>query len=109
MGLLDDAMASSVGFAMDGDNLGETVTYVPRSGSARTVQASVVRTPPARIQGVPIQVKSAKAEALVLNDASLGVAESEVDTGADKLTVGSVSYAIVDYESNGGIVRLSLR
>lgn len=67
-------------------DFGETVTYVPLSGSERSISAIVDRAPPMPPAGSPVKAGLApKITAEVANDSTNGITSSELNTGGDKL------------------------
>ena len=69
------------------DGLGaSTITYRPRGGGSRSIEAIIEYPGPAAISGLsggsrPIM------DIYVKNDSTTGIASAEVDTGGDKLDV----------------------
>jgi len=67
-------------------SFGETVRYTPDGGVAREIEAAVKREPPGPTPGVP-RGSGPKLMIMVANDATTGIASSEVNTGKDSVTV----------------------
>lgn len=85
MGLLDDVLEDDARFAFtDTDVFGETVTYKPAAGSNRSIKAVVHRNlPPIDDNGViryPVVIE-------VENNSTRGISSTELDSGADKISV----------------------
>ena len=79
-----DAHFAAVGFPMLLDNFGESITYHPRSGGYRTINAIVERDPPAIFDASGNAVMP-KITIRVYNSATSGVSSKEVDIGADQI------------------------
>lgn len=65
---------------------GETITYLPRAGGSREIQAVVNRRPPESIPAAP-RGFAPLLTILVLNNAVSGISSNELDKGGDKVTV----------------------
>jgi len=65
---------------------GESVSYVPAGGDARSIRAVVNRTDAAGL-GVAGEAVSPQITVAVLNDETDGISSDEVDTGGDKITL----------------------
>jgi hypothetical protein len=65
-------------------DFGETVVYVPREGEERTIQAIVERGDAAPVPGAADGL-SPQVRLTVANDATEGIASSELDTGGDRV------------------------
>ena len=114
MGFLDDALAEDAAIFVDLDGFGEEVTYTPRVGDAREINAQVqreVRETDEDYQGslVPSIIVE------VRNSATLGISSDEVNTGGDKITlaerIGGTARAMLITEvlsQDAGIMRLRL-
>lgn len=67
---------------------GESITYHPAVGADRAISALVYRNGPADLESVPTGMSEVM-EIEVLNDATSGIASSEINTGGDFLTVAA--------------------
>ncbi len=65
---------------------GETVTYYPNSGASRSITAMVLREELATV-GELGDVQSQSIVVRVLNDATVGISSTEVETGGDEIGV----------------------
>lgn len=86
MGVLDEILASDGEALVDTDAFGESVTYVKKDGTTRSVKAVVFR----QVPNVPAELPNPGhlvpvCEIEVRNDTTYGIATSEVDLGADKV------------------------
>jgi hypothetical protein len=69
------------------DGFGEPITYTPKGGAARSINAIVDRNPPERIN-VRGDIVTPKMTIMVANDATAGISSAELDAyGNDKVTV----------------------
>jgi len=68
------------------DTFGETVTYYPASGGSREITAVVKRQPPEILEG-SIRGHSPVLIVFVENDATTGIASTEIDIGGDEIQV----------------------
>lgn len=67
-------------------NFGESVTYYNRAGDpGRAITAIVERDPPRGIEEVPVRSISDIAIITVRNDATTGIASTEIDVGGDEI------------------------
>lgn len=85
MGILNSAETDARFTFLDLDGWGESVTYKKRTGATRTINAIVMRNLPPEIDASG--VTRYPVLAVVSNDATNGIAMSELDSGADKLAV----------------------
>lgn len=84
MTLKDSIKADATGVFLKNDEFSETVTYKPRSGGARTIEAIVDRDPPA-IYDAAGQVALPSAMIEVANSCTGGISSKEIDTGGDSV------------------------
>jgi hypothetical protein len=85
--LFDEALklTTSANLSLDGE-FAEAVTYRPRTGSDRSIYATVTRNPPA----TPDELQRGITPSLMVevrNDSTYGIALSELDTGGDALVL----------------------
>lgn len=121
--LLGFAMSAFEAFAADSlspwitGSHGETVVYVKADGTRRTIQATIIRNPPAVDPATGRDV-APKMRVLVRNHPTLGIASTELDTGGDKIEVAyrvgtaAQAYAVAwnpDDDQAGGMLNLKLR
>ena len=85
MGLLDDVLASDAQFIVDTDGFGESIVYTPRGGSARTVNAIVVRRIPGQLDEAPSESLAEDIEVHIRNHDTEGV--TRVNLGGDMVTL----------------------
>lgn len=85
MNFVEQAFDDAMGFNLSSDGpFSEPVTYRPRTGAARAIQASLVRNPPA----TPAELSRGFTPSMmitVLNDATRGISAAELDTGGDAI------------------------
>ena len=79
-----DSHFAAAGFPMLLDNFGESITYLPASGAARSITAIVERDPPAIFDAAGNAVLP-KATIRVYNSATSGISSNEVDIGSDEI------------------------
>jgi len=84
VGLLDDVMALDGEMMVDTDSGGESVSYVAKDGTARSINAIVFRNPPAEVPGTKVG-SSPLIRVFVRNHATHGI--TSVNTGGDKLLI----------------------
>lgn len=115
MGLLDDQLAIDAESFADTDAFGETVTYTPAVGSARSVSAVVMREPLERRQEALNGVRE-RIVCYLRNDATLGVLASGVNRSGDTITVAwkrggtTKVYRVVEViEQDAGMVKVALQ
>ena len=78
------------------DAFGVAVTYKPRVGSEREIQAVVKHLGAEELAGPQIG-RTAKMTVKVANDSTKGITSREVDTGGDKIAITQrVGYRVVD-------------
>lgn len=86
MGILNDIISDLDAYAFtDPDAFGEEVTFTPRNGVARTINADVQRDPPVEISVPGGQARRPKMIVTLRNHATLGA--SSIDSGGDTITV----------------------
>lgn len=86
MSILEKILASSMKFGFVNADLmpgTESIIYVPRTGSSRTIKAQVFRDPVHLDPSVP----RPKMRIIVANDSTIGISSSELDTGGDQIEV----------------------
>jgi hypothetical protein len=116
MGLKDSIANDSLTVFLSTDEFAELVTYKPRNGGSRTVQAIVDREPPTLLDEVG-NVISLTFMVYVKNDEADGISGQEVDTGGDKIELAAKAndtskrqYAIVKVTDNDfGMIQLAVR
>jgi len=64
------------------DSFAEPVTYWPRGGGSRSINAIVDREPSEKLEGMP-HGYSPRLVLWVANDSTIGISSSEIDTGGD--------------------------
>lgn len=114
MGLLDDVLASDAAVFADTDGFGESVTYTPFGGAARTITVVPFR-------GVPILPGGSPAGSTldliieVRNHATLGILPGSLKLRGDKITIAArlgetaTDRIIVELlEQDSGMLRLRL-
>jgi hypothetical protein len=85
MGLFNDAIASDGRYLVDPDGApAESVTYTPRGGTARTINAVVARNRFDTAEGIPTPTQSLTI--VVANNATWGISAGEFNQG-DTVTV----------------------
>jgi hypothetical protein len=117
MGLLDDQLDADAEEFCNTDVFGEAITYTPLNGSAKSINAVVMRGVPEPLESnseTRQQGKSINLVVFIRNDATYGV--TSVDTGGDKITVarrkGGTAEAInvgQVIEQDAGMWKLRLR
>lgn len=66
---------------------GESVTYKPSGGSDRAISAIIVRNPPEQVDNPGGRTRANKLSIRVKNNATDGIASTEIDTGGDRINV----------------------
>ena len=84
MATVFDAHFAAAGFAMLLDNFGESITYLPFSGGARSIIAIIEREPPAILDAAGNAVLPT-ATIRVYNSCRSGISSKELDTGKDEI------------------------
>lgn len=114
MGLLDTSMSDDATYFIDTDEFAEAVTYTPLGGTAKSINAIVVRDEPAQLGETAARSLAADLTIAIRNDATAGV--TSVNTGGDRVTVarryGETAKSLQVYEvisSDAAIWRLRLR
>lgn len=79
-----DSHFAAAGFPMLLSNFGESITYFPRSGGYRVIQAIVTRDPPAIFNAAGDAIMP-RAMIRVHNSAATGISSKEVDIGSDEI------------------------
>ena len=117
MGLLDDIMDHDAAFAFtNADEFAESVTYLPKGGEARAINAQVFREAPALIDGDPQPAEYPQYRVVVRNDAASGIASTEINLGGDKIRISrrwaesGTSNRVVQYivSQDAGMMELAL-
>lgn len=86
MGILNSIISDLDAAAFtDPDLFGEEVTYTPRGGEPRTINADVQRDPPVEIDLPGGQARRPKMIVTIRNHATLGA--DAIDSGGDTITV----------------------
>jgi len=99
---------------------GESLTYRPRAGAARTILAVVERDPPERLpdggMGKVIVIHVANQATAVADDEYGGISLDELDTGGDKVDVpvrvgqtAQTRTIVRLIEQDGGMLALEVR
>jgi hypothetical protein len=93
----------------------EWVTYVPRSGPSRRVEAVIVRTAVEPIPGV-VGATRPVVDLLVRNRSDTGISSDEVDTGGDRIRIAPnvnekpiVMHVTLITEQSAGILTLRVQ
>ena len=86
MGILDDQILDDAKLAfIDADGFAESIVYIKAvSGERRTINAVVQRHAPEQQLGTPYDAQP-RMLIWVANDATTGIASSELNTGGDKV------------------------
>jgi hypothetical protein len=84
MGFLDDCLTDDAAAFVDSDVFGESVVYTPRCSPGVTINAVIIRDPPAARDGAP-GARRPKMLAFIRNHTTLG--RTAIDTGGDTITV----------------------
>lgn len=117
MGLFNDSIADHSQFLIDADALGaEALTYLKVSGASRSIQGVVERNPDQKQKTPSPASKGPHLVVLVRNNATSGIASTEVDVGSDRITVArrygetAVNLSVVEViDHDAAYLRLLLR
>lgn len=85
MGILDSVLADDRFAFNDADIFGESATYKPKSGTTRAIKVVINRNVPPFVDSqnvvrYPLLIS-------VVNSATYGISSTELDTGADKISL----------------------
>jgi hypothetical protein len=107
MATVFDSLFQQAGFPLLLEQFGESIEYVPRSGGSRTIDAIVVRDPPAIMDAAGNAVIP-QFTLRVYNSCRSGISSKEMDTGGDQVRfVGKIGEVIPKTYTVGQIISQS--
>lgn len=90
MTLRESIASDAVSVFLSSDEFAETVVYNPHGGGSRTILAIVDREPPSIMDDAG-NVVGLSFMVYVANNATSGIAATEIDTGGDRLQVSAMT------------------